>query len=258
MPVPAIGAGLAAAGIAGSLLGKKTVPPVDITDQLAQLKGGIGQSRLRVDDLYNKLQPLTSQYATDTNAALEGSRADLEGQKADYLGSIDKNTAAAKDALRANLYSNTFNGLPDALRAVREAAAAGGGVDSGAYNNAVTQVGVNTASTLANGERDLQLQGLQDQNSAQTNAFNTFSQLSSKLNDQKLDMLTKVMDSGRADLVQKTASQLGLDQEETQGIIDLMNFQQSGNLASSSADASNQQALYDALINSGASLLARK
>lgn len=252
-----LGAGLAAGGIAGSVFGKKKSKPIDISQQLAQLHGSYARQNQLNADLPVQLNPLTQGYKADLQSALSGAKTDFAANKAEYLGATDANTKAAQDAMRANLYSKTFNALPDTLQAVREASAAGGGLNTGSYQKAVGDVGRTTAQTLGEGERDIQIQGLNNRQSAQENAFNTFNNLSSKLTDQQINGLTKVLDTGREDLVRQYTTAMGLSEAETQGVIDLLNFQQSGNLAQSTAEDAQKQALYNALIGGGTTAIAK-
>lgn len=253
----AIGGGMAAAGLAGSLLGKKKAKAPDISQQLAQVSATYAKNRDLNRGLYDELQPLTGQFKQEAGDVISGAREDFAAGKGEYLGETKKLADEAKNALRANLYSNTFAGLPDTLRSVREAAAAGGGIDSGAYQQAVQNVGVDTARTLATGERDIQIEGLQQQQRAQENVFNAFNQLSNKLTDTQMGVLTTVLDTGREDLVRKATTEMGLNESETQAVVDLLNFRQSGQLAVDTAADANKQALYNALIGGGAGLLGR-
>ncbi len=256
VPLIALGAGMAAGGVAGSLLQKKP-RSIDITQQLQQLQDTYSQNQLQNQDLTKQLNPLTQGYKEDLAKALGGAKQDFASNKTEYLGATDANTKEAQDAMRANLYGKTFNALPDTLQAVREASAAGGGLKTGSYQKAVNDVGRTTAQTIGQGERDIQLAGVQNRQGAQEQAFNAFNNLSSKLTDQQLDGLTKVLDTGREDLVRQYTTSMGLSQDETQGIISLLNFQQSGNLANDQADAANKQALYNALINGGGTIAGR-
>lgn len=251
----AIGAGMAGGGIAGSLFGKKKAKPIDITAQLKQVQDSTMRSRGRVDDLYDALQPKTEAFKNESMGVLNTARETAGAERDRFLTETDDLTKQSKDLLRANLYSDTFQGLPDALRAVREASAAGSGIDSGAYQQAVQNVGRDTASNLVRGERDIQIEGLKGQQDAQRVAYQTFGALSSKLDDQQLDLLAKVLDTGREDMVRRTASQIGLDESETQAIVDLLNFRASGNLAAQTSADEQRQQLYNALIGGGSMLM---
>lgn len=235
--------------------GSKSVKPIDITDQIAQVKGNAQKGRARVDELYNTLQPLTEQYKNEATGAIGASKAAAGLERTNFLKANEDLTSQTKDLLRQNLYADTFTGLPDTLRAVREASAAGSGIDSGAYQQAVQNVGRDTAANIVGGERDIQLKGLEGQQNAQQVAYQTFSNLSSKLDDQQLGLLTKVLDTGREDQVRRTAQQLGLDESETQSLLDLMNFKASGQLASESADAANASDELSALLGLGGTVV---
>lgn len=252
-----VGGLMAGAGIAGSLFGKKKAKTPDISQQLAEVRKTYEKNRSINQGLYTDLQPLTQQFKTDAGDVITGAREDFAAGKGEYLGETKKLAEDAKNALRANLYSGTFAGLPDTLRSVREAAAAGGGIDSGAYQQAVQNVGMDTARTLASGERDIQIEGIQQQQRAQENVFNAFNQLSNKLTDTQMGVLTTVLDTGREDLVRKATVEMGLNESETQAVVDLMNFRASGKLAVDSADDANRQALYNALITGGAGIFGR-
>lgn len=252
-----VGGGMAAGGILGSAFGKKKSKPIDISDQLARVTGTYGQNRQINRGLYDELQPLTGEFKREAGDVISGAREDFAAGKGEYLGETQKLAEDAKNALRANLYSGTFAGLPDTLRSVREASAAGSGIDSGAFQQAVQNVGVDTARTLAMGERDIQVEGLQQQQRAQENVFNAFNQLSSKLSDTQMGVLTTVLDTGREDLVRKATTEMGLNEAETQAVVDLLNFRASGQMAQATAADANRQSLYNALIGGGMGLLGR-
>lgn len=250
-----VGGAMAAGGIAGSIFGKKKTKPIDISQQLNQVRATYAQNRDLNRGMYDQLQPLTEKYKTDSKGVMDATRQEFETGKGEYLGETKRLADEAKNALRANLYSDTFAGLPDTLRSVREASAAGSGIDSGAYQQAVQNVGMDTARTIAGGERDIQIEGLQQQQRAQENVFNTFNQLSQKLNDSQMSVLTKALDTGREDVVRRATVEMGLNESEAQAVIDLMNFKASGDLASQSSADANRQALYNSLIGGGASIM---
>ena len=255
-PLLALGAGVMAGGATAGLLGGKKTKTPDIAAQLEALHQGIGEQRIQNDALKNSLNPLTTDYKTQLQQSLAGQKSDFAANKSEYLGATDANTKAAQDAMRANLYSKTFSGVPDTLQALREASAAGGGLKTGSYQKAVGDVGNTVATNLGTGERDIQLQGLQNRQGAQENTFNAFNNLSSKLSDQQMEGLTKVLDTGREDLVRQYTTSMGLTEQETQGVIDLLNFQQSGQMAGSNADEANRMALIQAIIGGGGKLAA--
>lgn len=260
MPFPlvaALGGAMVAGGAAGSMFGKKKAKPIDISGQLAQVRENTAVGRRRTDMLYDDLQKPTADYQNNTESAIEAARTRNLANKDQFMGEQSGYIDQAKDALRKNLYSNTFSGLPDTLRAVRESSAAGGGLDTGSYQQALKETGIDTARQLVQGETGIQAQGMQGMQEASSQAYNTFSQLSSKLDDQGLDMIAKVMDTKRTDLVQRTAQQLGLDEQETQAILDLMNFQQSGEMARNMAADEQKQGFYNALIGGGASMMGK-
>lgn len=227
-----------AGGVMGGLMGgKKKIATPDITKQLLALQQNRQKQQQTLDPAYAKAAELTNQYNTDTQAGIADIRNRVNTGTNKYINDISQNVEQSKDALRRSLYGNTFSGTESALQAVREAGAAGAGVGSGAYLKGVQNVGSDLAYKLATGEQDIQAKGLQTMADAKTNAYNTFSNLESKLGTANLDRLTKVMDTGRSDVLEKMASEMGLNSEETQGLIDLMNFQQSGQMASESANA---------------------
>lgn len=257
IPLMAVGAGLTAAGVGASLMGKKKSKPIDISRQLSELQSTFGRNRQLNTGLKESLDPLTAGYKADLASTLKGAKDDFAANKAEFLGSTDANTKQAQDALRANLYSKTFNAVPDSLQAIREASAAGGGLNTGSYQKQLGDFGGQLATTLGEGERNIQITGIQNRQGAQEQAFSAFNNLSNKLTDSQLDGLTKVLDTGREDLVRQYTTEMGLNESETQSIIDLLNFQQSGQLAQDSAADKNRQDLYNALIGGGTTLLGK-
>lgn len=258
IPLAAVGAGMAAAGVAGSLFGKKKAKPIDISQQLARIQDTYAQNQLQNSQLTKDLNPLTNTYRADLAGAIGGAKEDFATNKNELLTRTDQNTKEAQDALRANLYSKEFSGVPGSLQAIREASAAGGGLNTGSYQKAVGRFGTDLARTLGEGERDIQLKGVENRQSAQEQAFSAFNNLSSKLTDNQIQGLTKALDTGREDLVRQYTTSMGLSQDETQAVVDLLNFQQSGNMAQDSAEEANRQSLYNALVGGGAGLIGRK
>lgn len=259
MDLKSVGTGLALGGVggavAGGLLGKKKKPSIDISGQLAQLQANAEKNRGINRNLFDTTSGNLAAYKADAGAAMDRARTDFEGAKGEYTGAINSNVDEAKMALRKSLYADTFNGMPDALRAIREASAAGGGLDTGSYQKQLDNFGRTTAQNLTRGETDIQLAGLETKNQAQTNIFNTFNQLSQKLNDNQLQILTKVLDTGDMNAVRKATTEMGLNDAETQGIIDLMNFKQSGQMASDQADEASKYALLASLISGGSQIM---
>ena len=246
--------GGALGGIAGGFMGGKKKKKIDISQQLALLQQGTAQQKFQNEMLSKDLAPLTTDYRTQLQGMLAGGRKDFDANKTEFLGATNANTMEAQDALRRNLYSENFNALPDTLQAVREASAAGGGLKTGSYQKAVGDVGRTVGQNIATGERDIQIAGLQNRQAAQETTFNAFNQLSSKLSDQQLEGLTKVLDTGRADLVRQYGVDMGLTEQEIQGTIDLLNFQQSGEMAADTAGDANKQALLNSLFTMGGTI----
>jgi hypothetical protein len=235
--------------MAGFLGINSDVGSPDISQQLLQVQQNAQRNRQLSGGLYNSLQPLTQQYQQGVGSTISGATNTANAAAGAYQGQVGQNVEDAKNALRSNLYGSTFNGLPAALTATREAAAAGGGVQSGSYQNAVKQIGVGTAQALATGEAGIQAQGAAQKTAATTTAYQTVQNLTSRLTDAQLSSLSTVLATGREDLIQNAATQMGLNDQETQSLIQLYNFNQSGRLASSAADASNNQQLLSNVLN---------
>jgi hypothetical protein len=244
----------AGASVLGGLMSRKgggAASPPDITQQLSEARKLREKQGRAVQDTYARLPGLTQDYSAQTQAGIEDIRNRVGEGSQQYLGDIGQNVEQTKDALRRSLYGNTFSGVPAAMQAVREAGAAGAGVGSGAYLRGVEGVGENIAQRLATGEQDIQAKGLETMADARTRTYDTFSNLESKLGSANLDRIAKVMDTGRADELQRLSLEMGLNEEETQSLIDLMNFQQSGKLASETAANQNKNDLSNALLGIG-------
>jgi hypothetical protein len=251
-----VGAGIATGGlstVASSLMAKKPAP-IDISQQLSAVQNNAMTNQGISNNLYSSLQPGTANFSTGANAITSGAATGAQGAAAGLASNVAQNTQAAKDALRSNPYSSTFNGLPSALEATREASAAGGGVQGGAYQKAVQQIGQGTAQTLAQGEAGIQAQGAQAQNAAATTAYQTVQNTLNNLTQDQLSTLNTAFQSGRQDLIQNAATQMGLNDQETQSLVDLYNFQQSGNMASTLGTNQSNQQLLGGIINAGAKI----
>jgi len=229
---------------------------IDISQQLALAQQNAQKNRQIASGLPGQLNTLTSQYQTGVGQTISGATGSANAAANALQGTVAQNTTNAGNALRANVYGSTFNGLPAALTAAREAAAAGGGVQSGSYQNAVKQIGVGAAQSVAQGEAGIQAQGAQQQTAAATTAYQTVQGIASKLTDAQLNSLSTVLATGRQDLIENAATQMGLNDQETQSLISLYNFQQSGNLASSTAQNATNAQLLGTALNVGGKLAA--
>lgn len=234
--------------------GGSGVAPIDISQQLSLAQKNAQQNQGISSNLYNQLQPMTTDYQKNAGTLLTGAGNTARTDATAFQGQVAQNTQQAQDALRKNLYSNTFSALPGTLEATREASAAGGGVNSGAYNKAVAQIGQGTAQTIAQGEAGIQAQGAQAKTAAATQAYSTVQNIVSKLNDQQLGVLQTAFQSGRSDLIQNASTQMGLNDQETQALIQLLNFQQSSNMAAQAGEAANNQAALSGILGAGTKL----
>lgn len=245
------------AGILSALTGS-SIPTPDISTQLTLAQQNAQKNRNISTGLLGQLQPLTGQFTTGANAITTGAGDAAKAAAAGLQGNVAQNTKEAQDSLRKSLYSNTFSALPGTLQATREAAAAGGGVNSGAYNKSVEQIGQGTAQTIAQGEAGIQAQGAQAKTAAATQAYQTVQNVMNNLTQDQLGTLQTAFQSGRTDLIQNAATQMGLNDQETQALIQLYNFQQSGQMASASADAAANQQLLSGIIGAGATYAGSK
>lgn len=252
----ALAAGAAMVG-AGLMSKKEEVRPPDITQQLLDAKKLREKQGRAVADTYGRLPEYTAAYDKQTQAGIEDQRSRVGAGSTQFLADTQSNVDASKDSLRRSLYGNTFSGAPAAMQLVREQGAAGAGVGSGAYLKGVQNVGTDLATKLASGEQAIQTQGLQTMQDARSKTYEVFSNLESKLGSANLDRIATVMSTGRTDELTRLATEMNLNSEETQSLIDLMNFQTSGQLASDSANAGAANDLRNALIGTGGSLMGR-
>lgn len=227
---------------------------INVDQQKKALQDAINKNKGINAALPGQLSPLTNKYQAGITGANSALQSQVEGANANLTSGTADLTNQAKDSLRKNLYGSTFSGLPDALRGVREASAAGGGIGSGAYQQGVRDIGAKTAQTLASGERDIQLAGLNNQQAALDKVNTNLNNVFGKLNDNQVKSIETALSTGREDTIRQTSIELGLNENEAQGLIDLMNFQQSGQLAANTAADANKTALLTSLIGGGARL----
>ncbi len=247
----AIGGGLAAGGIAGSVLGKKKVSPIDISPFLSTIRAAEERQRGIASGLRGQLTPLGVQFQTGVGAAADTAQQAARERAQQFLSEIAGPTSEIAQTQRAQARQSILGNIPEAQRAVRESAAATGGLQRGAAVSALAEVPRQAVSDLAQVEQGISLQELGVKQQALQSVFNLDEQLIQDRLGIDRDTLGAIFQSGREDLIREATSLLGISEQSTSDILDALGIQATGQQAAQSAEAAQRQALFNALIQAG-------
>lgn len=260
--LPAIGAGLAGVGLAGSIFGKKKKASVDLTPYKQQIGKGATQQRDLVNQQFESLKPLTEQYGQQ--------RADLSGQIEPRFEQIGKDLMtgygqvgdAEQQAIQAALARQQTIGarnLPLQQQAIREGLASAGQLRTGGAARALQAPVTQFQQQQADMRSGMESEGLARQAGRLERGTEAQANLAKEAFSTKLGMDKETMDSllsmNRTDLIEQAAALRGISKEETQSMLSLLGIQTNVDLANQAAANQRQQAIWSGLAGLGGSLM---
>ncbi len=260
MPVPlvAIGAGVAAGGLASSILGKKKnkVPQIDTTALNNIVDAGGMEQRRIVSGTQPRLREQTDRFVGDTQGAVDRTTEERQNQNNSFLASL-KTKRNALDTEQFNRGAEQIRGgVKPAQDALREVLAGSGvGLQGGAAIRQLSQPVLQAESQVTD------LASMLSQNAAQAEMSATEKVYDNDLDFglQKLgidrDTYNAVLSSGRTDLINEMNAYLGESEQRTSDKLGIEQLRQTNNIASASAANADRTARNNALIGAGTSLV---
>lgn len=254
-PLVAAGAGLAAAGLAGSIFGKKKKVNYDISGIQNLIQQGGQEERAQLARLRPETQKLTDTFRSDVSGAQDRARADQAASGKALISELDPVTSRLLQSQTDQLKRTTFGQIPEAQQAAREALAATGGLQRGVSAESLARVPIEAARTFGEGAANLQQESLRTQQDALQNLQSQESQLISKNLGIDADTYNTILNSGNAALIGELNGLIEEARNRTQGLVGAEQFRQTGNVANAAAENANQQAIYSSLTNLGGNLI---
>jgi hypothetical protein len=254
---PLVAGAAIAGGIAGSLFNKGARPP-NIGEQIAQLKANATRQRGITTDLTANLQKGYEPYKAQVFGALDDYDKRGSDEAGKFLEEMGKTTDLQGNDMRMIARRNINSQVNPSIRAIREAMAAGPGVESSATANSLTDLGTNLAEQHAQAETSIDMQALQNKSAALQSVHADSVDRIQKRMGVTTEMLAGLHAEGRDDLIREAALMSGINDSETEGIIQLLNFRESGTMAADSAAAARRQELWNGMVNLGGKMIAPK
>lgn len=254
-PLILAGAGLAGAGLAGSLFGNKNAPSVNYQPLIDQINASKQKQTDIASALPGQIQQNSNTYTAGINNALTNYQNSANTTAKNFLSSIGSATDSQGKQLSDVLAQRVLSTTPQQQQALREGLAATGGLQRGAANKAFTDLATTQAQQIGQGQEAIVAQ----QNQARINALNTVQNMDESVIQNTLgvtkDQLLQVYNSGNQALINEANQLLGIEQTANNDLLGVTAGQINANLAQQQQNNAQQQALYNALLNSGTTLL---
>lgn len=250
-PLVAAGLGAAAAGVAGSILSKKKLPRINVAAQKQTLLEGGQEQRQIAGQIRPETQKLTDEFGRTVDTAQEESNVAARKSAQDFLANYDPLTSRILQERQNQLKQDIFAQNPATMAAAREAGAAGGGLQRGVVQQQLANIPVQAAAEYARGASEMSTATLEGQLAAREKVFDVENQRN--LQNLGIDTATAetILNSGNQALINELNALIDESKSRTQGLIDLENFRQSGQLAQASGEAANRAATWQNITNLG-------
>lgn len=253
-PAVAIGAGLAAGGLAGSIFGRKKVPNYDVSRINDLINAGGQEQRQAIAQLRPETEAQLNQFRTDVSGAQDKAKSAREAERTRYLSELDPVTSRLLQNQTNQLKQTTFGAIPEAQRAAREALAASGGLSRGVAAEELARIPINAATEFSRGASQLQGQSLATMQDALSNLQSQESQAIAQNLGIDQDTYNTILSSKNGALIAELNGLIEESRNRTEGLVGAEQFRQTGNVAAASADAANQQAIYQGLAGLGGTI----
>lgn len=259
--LPAVGIGLQAAGLAGSILGKKKQSSIDLTPYRQAITTGANKQRELIGQQYNELQPLNQQYQTSRNqlsASVEPAYAKIGEDLASRMkgiGAIEQQAANQQLDLNQRIAARN---IPLQQQLLRESLASSGQLRTGGAGKVLSQPVQQFQTAQSDLAAQLSAQRTANEASRAENVATQQAELARQGLSQRLGLDTDTIDTllnlGRTDLIEKYAGLKGVSQDEVNAMLSLLGIQSQQSLANAAAENENRQSLYNALGSLGGTL----
>jgi hypothetical protein len=249
------GLGLAGAGLAGSLFGKKSVPTFNPTTANNLADQGSNQETGFINNYTSGVNKNQNTLRSDISTAEQTASDQSRTAANDYLSNYDPITSKIIQNRQDQLKRSTFGAIPEAVQAAREAGAAGGGLDRGVTQNALAQVPLQQAAQYNEGVANLQNTAMQGQLDARSKVFDSQNQLIlSKLG---IDSQTAeaILNSGNQALVNQLNTLIDSSRNAIGIKISADSAAQGSNIGNIQNENANRQAVYNSLMGAGGAMM---
>jgi len=262
-PMMGTGIGLAAAGLAGSIFGKKKkAKGPDIGYMTGLVKQGSQRGREQAGQEYAELQPYTQEYGKGLEELGTGYEAKTKGLAEEYqrnLGQLGEADKTARDLSMALKSKETFGAVPMAQQAIRENLASAGAMRTGAAARALAQPTMQAAQEVSRAGTQMDIANAERQSARQEAGVNALyqSQAGAALTKMGLDQekLRTLMENGRTDIINKYAKLAGIDEAELNALLGIHGIAVQADNAKVAAANARQQAIWNELGKFGTSLM---
>lgn len=255
VPAVAIGAGLAAGGLVGSIFGKKKAPTYDVA-RINELTNQGGQEQRNViGQIRPETQKLLDTFKTSATGAQDKATSARAAERDRYLAETDPVTSHLLQAQTDQLKRTTFGAIPEAQQATREALAASGGLNRGVSAESLAQVPLQAAQQFSEGAAGLQQESLKNRQQVLANLHSAESASIAQNLGIDQDTYNTILNTGDAALMNELNGLIEESKRRTEGLVGAEQFRQTGNVAAASAENANQQAIYQSLAGVGGNLM---
>lgn len=230
----------------GSVPAFNPTPLRDILNKSAETQ------RSLVNTLPGQLSPFNTELKAKTSQLGTDYVAGTNNRVAEFQKGI-VNPAATEAAVTARQEQN-FRGVPAQQQAIREALASTGRLQTGRASNALIQ----PVLAAAQDTRDFAADQAFNDEAARRDALKTGLSVNQQADLAKLgldeDTMRTLFESGRGDIIQQVAEQLGIEGDLSQGLFNLENTKQQSDISTAINRANNRAGLRNALLGIGGQL----
>jgi hypothetical protein len=254
-PALIAGGGAVAGGLIDSITRKKrggvdTAPLTNIVNSSGD------EQRSIIGSLKPKLQPLTDQYQSNVNGAVDKAQEDRASTNNAFLSSLRDKRSQMADEDMNQAKTHILQGVQPAQDAIREQLSGSGvGLQGGAAFKALSQPVLDANKQIGDYANNLDLTNRQAEISAMdkvNTGDNSF--IAQKLGIDK-DTYDTVMNSGRQDLINEMNGYLQEAQQREADKLGIAQFGMTGNMAADSANRADRAAFDSSLMGVGGGLL---
>jgi len=261
-PLMGAGIGLAAGGLAGSVLGKKKKAKVDVAGMTNLVKGSSGRQKDLIGQQFNELQPMSAEYEAKRTGLSESIQPGFEKIGKDLMtgyGQVGQQEQSNLENILNTRQQQNARNIPLQQQLLREQLAASGGLRTGGAAKVmqapVTQAQTeqaDLASTLSQQAMERQTGRLEKGTEAQAGLAKEA--LTTKLGIDE-DTMNTLFQTGRTDIIEKLGALRGVESDELQSLLGIMGLKTQTDLANTAASNANQQALWSSLSGLGGQLI---
>jgi len=264
MPIPvAVGAVMAGAGIANSILGKKKKASVDVAGMTRDTNSGVTNQTGIVGNQSEALKALNPAYAAGMNKLGTDYTNTSTGIANDYqrnLAGVDAIDAQAAEKAKALNQVQAARTLPLNQMLMRQNLAASGGMRTGAAGKTLNAPVMQNAQQQSDFSKTLDIKNLEAKSARTEKGVDTLYSSSAGAALEKFgldrDTMNTLLANNRSDIILQAAQLLGIDQQRVANMLGIRGIQANQSIANAGMYNNAQNSLNSALIGGGTQLMA--